>query len=67
MIESQNLKALGYVKGVGYSDTENPQYNYTEDPYYIDGYRAVLVFSEDKIPVENIQYLPWEKISVVRK
>ena len=63
MIDSQHIKALGYVKGVGYSDREKPQYNYTEDPYYTDGHRVVLIFSKDRIPVENIQYFPWEKVS----
>jgi hypothetical protein len=52
---------LGYVKGVGYSDPKKPQYNYTEDPYYTDGNRVVLIFSEDRVPIENIQYLPWEQ------
>lgn len=63
MIDSQHIKALGYVKGVGYSDREKPQYNYTEDPYYTDGHRVVLIFSEDKVAIENIQYLPWEQMS----
>jgi len=64
MIASQNIKALGYVKGVGYSDRKKPRYNYTEDPYYTDGHRVVLIFSEDRVPIENIQYLMWEKVSV---
>lgn len=63
MIDSQHIKALGYVKGVGYSEREKPQYNYTEDPYYTDGHRVVLIFSKDSIPVESIQYFPWEKVS----
>ena len=63
MIDSQNIKALGYVKGVGFSDRDKPQYNYTEDPYYTDGNRVVLFFSEEKVSIENIQYLPWEKVS----
>ena len=63
MIASQNIKAFGYVKGVGYSDRIKPQYNYTEDPYYTDGNRVVLIFSQDKVPIEKIQYLPWEQVS----
>lgn len=64
MITSQHIKALGYVKGVGYSDRKKPRYNYTEDPYYTDGHRVVLIFSEERVPIENIQYLPWEQVSV---
>jgi len=63
MIDSQNIKAFGYVKGVGFSDRDKPRYNYTEDPYYTDGKRVVLIFSEERMPIENIQYLPWEKVS----
>ena len=63
MIDSQYIKALGYVKGVGYSDRKKPKYNYTEDPYYTDGHRVVLFVSEDKTPIEEIQYLPWEKVT----
>ncbi|MEA2048584.1 MAG: LssY C-terminal domain-containing protein [Campylobacterota bacterium] len=62
MIASQNITGLGYVKGVGFSDRDKPQYNYTEDPYYTDGNRVVLFFSEERVPIENIQYLPWEKV-----
>jgi len=62
MIDSQYIKALGYVKGVGYSDRKKPQFNYTEDPYYTDGYRVVLFVSEEKTPIEDIQYLKWEKV-----
>lgn len=63
MITSQHIRALGYVKGVGYSDRKIPKYNYTEDPYYTDGRRIVLIFSKKRLPLEKIQYLPWEKIS----
>jgi len=66
MIASQNIKALGYVKGVGYSNRKKPQYNYTDDPYYTDGYRLVLIFSKDKVPIENIQYFPWEPIVEIK-
>ena len=66
MIESQDIKALGYVKGVGVSDREKTQYNYTEDPYYTDGKRVVLIFSEEKVPIEDIEYLPWEQVSEIK-
>jgi hypothetical protein len=66
MIESQDIKALGYVKGVGVSDREKTQYNYTEDPYYTDGKRVVLIFSEESVPIEDIEYLPWEQVSEIK-
>jgi hypothetical protein len=66
MIASQNIKALGYVKGVGFSESDKPQYNYTEDPYYTDGNRVVLFFSDERVLVEDIQYLPWEQVSEMK-
>lgn len=61
MAASRNLRALGYVKGVGYSDRKTPRFNYTEDPYYTDGQRTVLILGKDRLPLESIEYLPWEQ------
>jgi len=57
---SQSLKALGYVSGVGYSDSKAAQFNYTRDPYYTDGYRAVLILSEERRAADQLQLLHWE-------
>jgi len=55
------LRALGYVKGVGYSDRRSPRFNYTEDPYYTDGLRVVLILGEEQHLLDKIEYLPWEQ------
>ncbi len=60
---SQALKAVGYVKGVGHSDRKSPRYNYTEDPFYTDGLRVVLIFGEERVPLEKLEYLPWEQVT----
>jgi hypothetical protein len=60
---SQSLQAVGYVKGVGYSDRQSPRYNYTEDPYYTDGLRVVLILGEAHHPLDGIDYLPWEPVT----
>ena len=57
---SESLHALGYVKGVGYSDRDNPRFNYTRDPYYTDGLRVVLILGEERNPLYKVHYLPWE-------
>ena len=59
VVASNRLQKLGFVGGVGYSDTETPAFNYTNDPYYTDGLRIVLILSEDPIPLGNIQLLHW--------
>jgi len=44
---SETLLVVDYVKGVGYSDRKAPRFNYTEDPFYTDGLRVVLILCED--------------------
>ncbi len=57
---AQALRAVGYVKGVGYSDRESPRFNYPEDPYYTDGLRTVLILGEERRSLDSIEYLRWE-------
>ena len=61
LLASESLHALEYVKGVGYSDQESPRFNYTEDPYYTDGLRVVLILDEERNPLYSMEYLPWEQ------
>ena len=58
---SQSLHAVGYVKGVGHSGYEAPRRNYTDDPYYTDGLRVVLVLGEGRFGLDEVQLLPWEQ------
>jgi hypothetical protein len=60
---SQSLRAVGYVKGVGYSDRDAPHFNYTKDPFYTDGLRVVLILGEERQPLDDIEYLPWENVT----
>jgi hypothetical protein len=53
------MQAIGYVEGVGQSNREAPQFNYTNDPYFTDGYRVVLFLGEKRVPLEELEYLPW--------
>jgi hypothetical protein len=61
MVASQTLRAVGYVKGVGYSDRKSPRFNYTKDPFYTDGLRVVLILGEERRSLDSIEYLPWER------
>lgn len=58
---SQTLRAVGYVKGVGYSDRKAPRFNYTNDPFYTDGLRVVLILGKDRLSLDSIEDLPWER------
>jgi len=56
---SQTLRAVGFVKGVGYSPRSKPRYNYTNDPYYTDGLRVVLIMSKNRQSLDKIEMLDW--------
>jgi hypothetical protein len=58
---SQSLRSVGYVQGVGPSTREAPRHNYTDDPYYTDGLRVVLILAEGRYGLDELEYLPWER------
>jgi len=59
MVYSQALVLLGLVDGVGYAAKNSPRHNLTKDPYYTDGFRAVLVFDVHPTHITDIRFLPW--------
>jgi hypothetical protein len=60
MAYSQNLAKTGLVKGVGEASRSAPRRNLTTDPYYTDGFRAVLIFDAHPRSLEEIDFLRWE-------
>ncbi len=61
LIYSQQLAKTGWVKGVGAAARRNPRYNLTGDPYFTDGYRAVLVFDRRPRSFMEIDQVDWEQ------
>ncbi|WNC95064.1 LssY C-terminal domain-containing protein [Paraburkholderia sp. FT54] len=59
MAYSQNLMKMGLVTGVGAAPESAPRRNLTTDPYYTDGYRAVLVFDRTPRSLLDIEVFPW--------
>jgi acyl-CoA synthetase (AMP-forming)/AMP-acid ligase II len=59
MAFSQALEAFGFVEGVGKVARAEPRYNLVDDPYHTDGLRAVLIFSQPKRSVDQIDWLDW--------
>ena len=57
---SQSLARVGYVKGVGVVSKEAPQMNLVGDPFYTDGFRAVLFFEPRPYTLSDIKQLNWE-------
>jgi hypothetical protein len=63
MFFSQGMRRFGLVKGVGLSTPEAPRTNFTGDPYFTDGLRAVMWMSETPITYQRIESLRWENPS----
>jgi LssY C-terminus len=59
---SQNLTKVGLARGVGSASRSAPRENLTTDPYYTDGYRAVLVFDRKPTSIANIDAFEWGTI-----
>ena len=60
MFFSQGMKRFGLVKGVGPSTPAAPRVNYTGDPYFTDGLRAVMWMSDTPVTYQRIESLRWE-------
>ena len=59
LARSQYLARIGFASGVGAAPVDAPRYNYTEDPYYTDGRRAVLFLSGEQRTHQEIEWLEW--------
>ena len=57
---SQGLVKFAYVKGVGAAPLSEPRGNLTGDPYFTDGYRAVMWVSSDPVSFEEMEFVKWE-------
>lgn len=62
MFFSQAMVRFGLVKGVGAATPDAPRANYTGDPYFTDGLRAVMWMSDQPITYERVRAVPWEAI-----
>jgi hypothetical protein len=64
---SQALARFAYVAGVGAAPLETPRRNLTGDPYFTDGFRAVLFFEPRPRSLADVQYLEWERHRSMRE
>ena len=59
MFVSEHVAAYGYVEGVGRAPFNEPRYNYTNDPYYTDGKRLVLIMADEWTSIMDIERIDW--------
>jgi hypothetical protein len=63
---SQILKQIGFVKALEHLHTNDAKETVKgQTPYITDGLRAVLVFSEGPVSLDEIGFLNWEKLQPI--
>ncbi|MDD1697674.1 MAG: LssY C-terminal domain-containing protein [Methanoregula sp.] len=61
LLFSQSLERVGFVKGVGRATPSKPRKNLTEDTYFTDGLRAVLIIDHGPISLNQMRTIDWEQ------
>jgi hypothetical protein len=52
---------FGFVEGSRRASREDPAFNLTDDPFFSDGMRLVIILSSDPIAYEHVRSLRWEQ------
>jgi hypothetical protein len=60
VVMAQGLAKFGVVKGIGKSTPENPGKTLSGNPYWTGGKRVVLLFSDDWIAMDEIDFFNWD-------
>jgi hypothetical protein len=60
ILYARALEKYGHVKGVGAATMSNPRMTLQNDPYFTDGYRAVMWVSSTPISFSEVEFLDWE-------
>ncbi len=58
----QSLAQVGHVTGAERAPIESPHQNFSGQPYFTDGLRAVLLLSEDPIAMDDATAFDWEQL-----
>ena len=58
---SQRVVKYAYVKGVGAVPPSQPRQTRTGDPYFTDGYRAVVWLSSRPVALSEVEFVEWER------
>ncbi len=59
------VQRFGFVRGVGPSGEARPRRNLTDDPYFTDGLRLVVQLGTELRLPTSVEFLPWERPSLV--
>lgn len=55
------VERFGFVRGSAAATREAPRRNLTDDPYFSDGMRLVVVLAKAPVPADAVRNLMWER------
>lgn len=61
LISQRLVERFGFVKGSAQATRDAPRLNLTDDPYFSDGMRLVLIIASEPVAVSKIRNLMWER------
>jgi hypothetical protein len=60
LLTANRIEKLGYLKGVGPATKADNRSNLTGDGYFTDGLRAIMVFTNQSVPINDVKIFNWE-------
>jgi hypothetical protein len=61
LLTRQSVQRFGFVKAMEAAPVDDPRRNLTDDPYFTDGLRLVVVLADEPVPPERARNLHWEE------
>ncbi|MBL8445889.1 MAG: LssY C-terminal domain-containing protein [Zoogloeaceae bacterium] len=61
LLAQRGVARFGFVGGSGAAPRDAPRLNLTDDPYFSDGMRLVMLLSAEPVPADAIRNLMWER------
>jgi len=59
---AEGVRAFAFAAGVGAAPIDEPRGNLTGDPYFTDGLRLVLFMSENRVPLDELEFIEWGRV-----
>ena len=60
LLFSQGLVEVGYVGGIPVTTASRPAANLTDDPYFSDGLRAVMLLDRSPRTIREVKFFDWD-------
>jgi hypothetical protein len=61
LLTRESVQRFGFVRAMEPARVERPRRNLTDDPYFTDGLRLVVLLADEPVPPERARNLHWEE------